>query len=79
MAKNLDGVLVKIEAQHDFNTVVASRVFVPGDRMEIATWIDYVVSVKKEQARLKDPSFEFYAWGSTEESIIVQITDTEEV
>lgn len=75
MAKNLDGVIVRIEARHDFNTVVAERVFVPGDPVAIHTWVTYITEVKMDQARRADPTFDEYHFASEESPIIVQISE----
>ena len=75
MAKNLDGVIVRIKAQHDFDMVVAERVFVPGDPVEIDTWVTYIVGVKMDQAKKIDPTFDEYHFASEESPIIVQFSD----
>lgn len=74
MAKNLDGVIVRIRAQHDFGTVVAERVFVPGLPSEISTWTEYIIGVKMDQAKKEDPTFDMYHFSAEQAPIIVQVS-----
>lgn len=77
MPKPIDGTLVQIEAMHDFNTVVAQRAFAPHDHKQIQIWIEYVTTIKLDQAQKKDPSFDAYSFEPKYIPIIVQITDQE--
>ena len=73
----LDGILVNIVAKHDFDKVVASRVFVGGGlygaARESGRWIEMVVGIKMEQARDEDPSFDQYSFDADIIPIVVEV------
>lgn len=57
------GLLAEITADHDFDTIVARKVFVGSyDRMRIEVWADEFIKERIEADKAKDPTFDAYGY-----------------